>query len=63
MFFRIAEGYGKHTQVLALFDRSAAPGYRGTEAATSTVDHIAFGISLADFASELKRVEGVWTGG
>jgi catechol 2,3-dioxygenase-like lactoylglutathione lyase family enzyme len=42
VFFKIAEGYGGHTQVLALFDRSASPGYRGLNAATSTVDHIAF---------------------
>ena len=30
-FFKIAQGYGGHTQVLALFDRSQSPGYRGTE--------------------------------
>jgi len=28
-FFKIADGYGGHTQVLALFDRSESPGYRG----------------------------------
>jgi len=41
-FFRIADGYGGDTQVLALFDRSQNPNYHGTDAATSTVDHIAF---------------------
>src|SRR5437588_11764770 len=41
-FFRIADGYGGHTQVLALFDRSQNPNYHGTDAATSNVDHIAF---------------------
>ena len=56
-FFKIAEGYGGHTQVLALFDRSQNLGYRGTEAATSTIDHIAFEIPLADFADEKKRLE------
>ena len=56
-FFKIVEGYGGHTQVLALFDRSQSPGYRGTDAATSTVDHIAFEIPLADFADERKRLE------
>jgi catechol-2,3-dioxygenase len=56
-FFKIADGYGGHTQVLALFDRSEKPGYRGTDAATSTIDHIAFEIALADFASEKKRLE------
>ena len=39
-FFKIADGYGGHTQVLALFDRSRSPGYRGTDATTSTIDHI-----------------------
>lgn len=58
-FFKIAEGYGGHTQVLALFDRSQAPDYRGTDAATSTIDHVAFEISLADFADELARLKGL----
>jgi catechol-2,3-dioxygenase len=58
-FFKIADGYGGHTQVLALFDRSQSPGYRGTDAATSTVDHIAFEIALTDFAAEKKRLEAL----
>ena len=58
-FFKIAEGYGGHIQVLALFDRSGSPGYRGTDAATSTIDHMAFEIRLADFAGELKRLRGL----
>jgi catechol 2,3-dioxygenase-like lactoylglutathione lyase family enzyme len=56
-FFKIADGYGGHTQVLALFDRSQSPGYRGTDAATSTIDHIAFEIPLGNFADERKRLE------
>lgn len=28
-FFEVAQGYGGHTQVLALFDRSTAPDYSG----------------------------------
>lgn len=56
-FFKIADGYGGYTQVLALFDRSQSPGYRGTDAATSTVDHIAFEILLADFEGELTRLK------
>jgi catechol 2,3-dioxygenase len=56
-FFKIAEGYGSHTQVLALFDRSESPGYRGADAKTSTIDHIAFEIPLADFEGEKKRLE------
>jgi catechol-2,3-dioxygenase len=58
-FFKIADGYGGHTQVLALFDRSQSPGYRGTDAATSTIDHIAFEIPLADFAGEKKRLQAL----
>jgi hypothetical protein len=45
--------------VLALFDRSDGPGHRGTDAATSTIDHIAFEIPLADFADERKRLEAL----
>ena len=56
-FFKIAEGYGGHTQVLALFDRSQSPSYRGTDAATSTIDHIAFEIPFTDFEREKKRLE------
>jgi catechol-2,3-dioxygenase len=58
-FFKIADGYGGHTQVLALFDRSQSSGYRGTNATTSTIDHIAFEIPLADFGTELKRLQAL----
>lgn len=58
-FFKIADGCGSHTQVLALFDRSESPGYRGTDAATSTSDHIAFEIPLDDFANERKKLEAL----
>jgi catechol-2,3-dioxygenase len=58
-FFKIADGCGSHTQVLALFDRSESPGYRGTDAATSTIDHIAFEIPLDDFANERKKLEAL----
>jgi len=56
-FLRIAEGFGGHTQILALFDRADAPGYQGISAVQSTIDHIAFTISLADFAAEKARLE------
>jgi catechol-2,3-dioxygenase len=57
-FFKVADGYGGHTQVLALFDRSRSPGYRGTDATTSTIDRIAFEITLvADFAGKKERLE------
>lgn len=61
-FFRIAEGFAGHTQILALFDRSdrVARGDRSSPSAdTSTVDHIAFAISLNDFAKEKRRLEGL----
>ena len=58
-FFKIADGYAGHSQVLALFDRSDSPGYGGVDASTSTIDHIAFEIPLADFESEKKRLEGL----
>ena len=57
VFFRIAEGYDGHTQVLALFDRRGNPDYQGLDAKKSTVDHIAFTISLADFDTEKERLE------
>ena len=59
VFFRIADGYGGHTQVLALFDRSSSTDYQGLNAATSTVDHIAFEIALADYESEKTRLESL----
>src|SRR5215469_14495782 len=58
-FFKIANGYGGHTQVLALFERSHIPGYKGTDPETSTIDHIAFEIPLANFAAEVKRLKGL----
>ncbi len=56
VFFKIAEGFGGHTQVLALFDRSAEPGYAGLNRATTTVDHIAFTIPLEAYESEKQRL-------
>jgi catechol-2,3-dioxygenase len=58
-FFTIAAGYGGHTQVLALFDRSDGPSYRGINAETSTIDHLAFEIPLSDFENELKRLKSL----
>lgn len=58
-FFRIAPGVAGHTQVLALFDRGAEPDYRGLEAATTTVDHLAFGIALKDYEPELARLRAL----
>src|SRR5262245_61457651 len=58
-FFRIAGGYGGHTQVLALFDRSGEPGYGGLDPGRTTVDHIAFEIDVADYEDERARLEGL----
>jgi catechol-2,3-dioxygenase len=58
-FFKIANGYGGHTQVLALFDRSESPDYRRGDPPTSAIDHIAFEISLTDFAGERNRLESL----
>lgn len=58
-FFRIAEGVGGHTQVLALFDRSESTNYSGLDPARTTVDHIAFGIDLADYVLEKARLEAL----
>ena len=58
-FFKIGDGYGGHAQVLALFDRSQSFGYPGVNAATSTIDHIAFEIDSADFNGEKKRLEAL----
>ena len=49
---KIADGYGGHTQVLGLFDRSVRVGPEHT-----TVDHIAFTIALGDLESERRRLE------
>jgi len=59
VFFTLTEGVSGHTQVLALFDRSAQPGYSGLNAATTTVDHIALEIERADFDAELKRLQNL----
>ncbi len=59
VFFRIADGVAGHTQVLALFDRSARAGYQGLDPARTTIDHIAFEIALEDYQSELERIQGL----
>ena len=63
VFFKIAEGYGGHSQVLALFDASEL---RFIEAKspqvapdTSTLHHIALNVALEDFEKERTRLEGL----
>ncbi|HET9359245.1 MAG TPA: VOC family protein [Vicinamibacterales bacterium] len=50
----VADGYGGHTQVLGLFDRSVPVGPEHT-----TVDHFAFTIALEDYESEKRRLEAL----
>ena len=64
-FFRIAEGFAGHTQVLALFNRSPEDqtnstsdlNYLPPDSARSSVDHIAFTIDKKDFDAEDKRLQ------
>ena len=53
VFFKIAEGYGGHTQNLALFEASNTLNPQ-----ESTLHHIALNIALEDFESEKMRLEG-----
>lgn len=63
VFFKIAEGYGGHSQNLALF---AATNLIFLETKSpelntqhSTLHHIALNIALADYEGEKKRLEGL----
>lgn len=58
-FFRIAPGFGGHTQILALFDRKGQSGYAGLSAAQTTLDHLAFTIAQADYEAERGRLEAL----
>ena len=54
VFFKIAEGYGGHSQNLALFEASNTLNPQG-----STLHHIALNIALEDFEFEKTRLEGL----
>lgn len=61
VFFKIAEGYGGHSQILALFDandrvfiETKSPQVNPE---TTSLHHIAFNIALEDFEPERKRLE------
>lgn len=58
-FFKIADGYGGHTQILALFDRHSQLGYTGLSVAKTTIDHLALTIAREDFESERARLEAL----
>lgn len=53
VFFRVAEGYGGHTQNLALF------AARELDPERTTLHHIALSVSLEDFDRETVRLEGL----
>jgi catechol-2,3-dioxygenase len=63
VFFKIAEGYGGHTQNLALFtaDERTFLKDKSTQLSPemSTLHHIALNIALEDFASEKERLEAL----
>jgi len=52
VFFKIAEGYGGHSQNLALFEASNTLNPQ-----ESTLHHIALNVALEDFESEKMRLE------
>ena len=54
VFFEIAEGYGGHSQNLALFDAGET-----LSSNQSTLHHIALNIDLEDYESELTRLQGL----
>ena len=63
VFFEIAEGYGGHSQNLALFDANERWFLRGKSntlsSKESTLHHIALNIDLEDYESELTRLQGL----
>ena len=62
VFFRIADGYGGHSQIVALFTADSLDFLRSKSAELSpektTLHHIAFNVALDDFESERRRLEG-----
>jgi catechol 2,3-dioxygenase-like lactoylglutathione lyase family enzyme len=63
VFFEIADGYGGHSQNLALFDASNRAFLKSKSLALrpdqSTLHHIALNIDLEDYESEMRRLEGL----
>ncbi len=63
VFFKIAEGYGGHSQNLALFAATDL-GFLETKSPElssekTTLHHIALNISLEDYETEKRRLEGL----
>ena len=63
VFFKVAEGYGGHTQNLALFEASNTMFLDNKavqlNSQETTLHHIALNVALEDFESEKKRLEGL----
>ncbi len=63
VFFKIAEGYGGHSQNLALFDAGNRVFLEAKspelDPEQTTLHHIALNISLEDYKSEAQRLEGL----
>jgi catechol 2,3-dioxygenase-like lactoylglutathione lyase family enzyme len=63
VFFKIAEGYGGHPQILALFDAANLDFLEARSlelsSAQTTLHHIALNISLDDYESEKSRLQGL----
>ena len=63
VFFRIAEGYSGHLQILALFDATnrmyLEPKSLELSREGTTLHHIALNVALEDFELEKKRLKGL----
>ena len=61
VFFKVAEGYGGHTQNLALFDATRFFDEKTSQLSPegTTLHHIALNVALEDFESEKMRLEGL----
>ncbi len=63
VFFKVAEGYGGHTQNLALFGATNRDFLETKSLQVSpertTLHHIALNISLEEYESEKRRLEGL----
>jgi catechol 2,3-dioxygenase-like lactoylglutathione lyase family enzyme len=57
VFLKIADGVEGHPQLLGVFDRETAVGQP-----TTTLDHFAFSIDLADYESEKARLTSLGVG-
>jgi len=61
VFFKVTEGYGGHTQNLALFDATYPSETKSPQLSPegTTLHHIALNVALEDFESERSRLEGL----